>query len=429
MKTLIIIVLIFIFFGGCGGCEECGGSNSSSSSSSCSCTDKRAKEVKAYNKFYNKYGFNITLYNGLNEDFEDEVEVLFKDYGDTDYITPDPLFEELAEKRSQIEALFFPRYIPKGYAYGGAYNGDTQYMTSNFEFCKNKRGRYLLEEVYKDDEHGIRLYHRWIPLNYTLDLVLSDEVVLDNMFSTIHVKNINIGDKLSDKSINLTNGLPELVPANKDMTFIGWKNVNGEIFKAGENPTFTQEFVSGQNIEAEFTTNTQGPTVTLEAVFENAKGYIKFMYDRTGSNGYVVALDSGTDIQNPSEYLPPNLNVATWEDIMGWSTSLDSYVPFTGKIVKEETIVLYPVVKEFKLIYLDFNDGSDPVKVKVYKDNTFNIEIDITKNKDNRVIYQWYKNKNFTAGETVAEKQGGVIVSISYDKVLANETYYARYVG
>ena len=457
MKVIIAIaIFLFVFGGGCGACGSCGSGSSSGCGSSsnggcggcgscvscttcsscgnnryedpyyekktCDACDAQKKEAKKYAKFFKKHGMYIEVLN--YNDVKTTGNILFKKYDEaTIYVTVAPYFEEM-----NLSTKFSPG-TRNGFIYKGVNEKKdgtgTWYIEADGSWSKNAKGDYNIETAHDKDVSSLYAYHVWQPIEYTLTLEMNTEkpIELQGTFQPITVNGVTVGKSLKQiNSINFGSGLPNLIPVDPYLYFKGWKTPDGTIHSAGTDFVLSSSHIPSDN----------SLIIKLEAVFEARKTTLTYYYGRDYTSSTIVNVDAGTVITNANTLFPTDdtLVVPDRNEIIGWSTEKNGTTYYTGTVTPDSNVKLYAVYNNVE-VYLNFGNGSNNVKVKIYKDNSKVVAVNDgtvlnMSSHDGVDIYGWYTSPTvFTAENRVTNSA----MAFDFTKIQNGDVLYARYIG
>lgn len=425
IKTIIgIFIFCVIFFGACDG-TSC--INNCTYSCQKSCDDR--KQEKENQKQLENNVINFDIVDTLNESNKYTLKGILS------------LWNGISSN------IKYSYYLPSMKAtdiedkleFGGVFNNKDGYIFLGIYDTKDTSGTKIINskcELATDigaycgnngNKKNYTFYSVWEPVKLNIQFEIDASKTNDLSLNILRIENINYGTKISETHAKLVEGLPALTPSNNDYNFVGWQTSTGEIVPAGDaNLLLDKEVVLLENNTA------TELTITFKAVFEKGKGTVVFHYGEDYNKTYTITAEVGNTF-------PWNLVESTHEikrivDFMHWTASPTNKTEWGGRVEKNQTLHLYAVTEELKIIYLKFNDNSSAVQVKVYESKAEvktasgnnKIAIDTYNGKE---IYAWYPTSGLNPGEQVTTNNGTSDIRFDYSKLEEGKTYYAKYLG
>ncbi len=424
MRVIKVIIGLFIFcvifFGACDG-TTC--INNCTYSCQKSCNNRKQEKQNQQQLEKSKIDFNIV--DSLNESnvytLQGILQKISYNINSTYYLLDKD--SEWIEDRLEFGGVFDGK---DGYKFVGIYDtkdtSGTKIINKQFEWATPIDDYYYSH----GEKKSYTFYSVWEPVKINIQFEIDASKTTNTSLNSLRIPNVNYGTKLSELHASLVNGLPVLEPSNNDYDFIGWETNNGAEVSAGDgNIIIDKELITLGGTSTEL-------TLTFKAIFNKGKGTVVFHYGEDYNKTYNLTVQVGNT--NPWNLVESTHDIKKIVDFMYWSANPSEKTQWTGRVEKNQTLHLYAITQEVKVVYLKFSDESSTVKVKVYATSgtvkTVSGNQVYTINEHNgKEVYAWYPTSELKPGEQVSTGNGTNEIKFDYNKIIDGQTYYAKYLG
>ena len=173
------------------------------------------------------------------------------------------------------------------------------------------------------------------------------------------------------------------VPVREGYDFVGWKNNSGKIISDGETPIDNAGIFT--NWDYTMYRNNSGTSYAearLTAEWEVKKYEITFEYNDPTYQNTTAYLQY--NVQFSEDLYPEKVDTGTRE-LVGWTASYGSGIPFDGNVTSD--ITLFAIWKDYKKVTVYEDVNGEPKEMRVYKNETF-----YTPERGGYTFTGWYAN-------------------------------------